>query len=288
MDMFPCFNDCISGTSPLTKYGIHIGLPKLPEAGKSTHIQILSKWTSDCNASHLCFPQDLDFVPTRLLDVGVADSDMIRLVEQSHYDHGPTRYLALSHRWGPPQDHQTFCTYTTNILQFRERIPVSDLPRTFGDAVNVTRGLGVRYLWIDSLCIIQDDPHDWNVESKLMEQVFSSAYITLSASCSRGTSDGFLKPRHDRQCVTARAQVEDKPWYYICDAIDDFRHDVDEGELSKRAWVLQERALSRRSIYFSQAQSYWECGHGVRCETLTKMKKHVSPSPSGPNPPLPG
>lgn len=156
---------------------------------------------------------------------------------------------------------------------FKQRIHVADLPRTFRDAVQVTRSLGVRYLWIDSLCIVQDDPQDWDAESKLMEQVFSSAYVTISASCSSGTDDGFLKPRLDRPCVTAKAQDDDGALYYLCDAIDDFRLDVDEGELSKRAWVLQERALSRRTIYFSGRQSYWECGQGVRCETLTKMKK---------------
>jgi len=257
----------------LTKHSIQIGLPKLPESGSSTHIQILSKWISGCDGSHGCFPQDLDFVPTRLLDVGSTGSDHIRLAEKSQGERGPKRYLALSHRWGPPELHRVFCTYTSNVTLFKQQIQITDLPRTFADAVQVTRSLGVRYLWIDSLCIIQDDPSDWETESKLMEQVFSSAYVTISASCSSGTDDGFLKPRPQRECVTARAPGDDASLYYLCDAIDDFRLDVDEGELSKRAWVLQERALSRRTIYFSRTQSYWECGKGVRCETLTKMKK---------------
>jgi hypothetical protein len=67
--------------------------------------------------------------------------------------------------------------------------------------------------------------------------------------------------------------------YYVCEAIDDFHCDVDQSELNKRGWVLQERALSRRTVYFTEKQSYWECGGGVRCETMTKMKKWVSPSP---------
>jgi len=140
--------------------------------------------------------------------------------------------------------------------------------------VRVTRGLGLQYLWIDSLCIIQDDSHDWDTESKLMERVFSSAYVTISASCSSGTDDGFLKDRRPKgQCVTAQAPGASGAFYYLSSAIDNFRRDVEEGELSKRAWVLQERALSRRTIFFSQTQTYWECGQGVRCETLTKMKK---------------
>jgi hypothetical protein len=223
--------------------------------------------------SHPCFPQGLDFVPTRLIDVGNAESQSIRLVEKCSGERGPMRYLALSHRWGSPELHQTYCTYTYNVALFKQHIYVMDLPRTFRDAVQITRSLGVQYLWIDSLCIIQDDPYDWDTESKFMEQVFSSAYVTISASCSSGTNDGFLKARPERRCVAAHVPGENGASYYICEAIDDFHHDVDEGELSKRAWVLQERALSRRTIYFSRTQSYWECGHGVRCETLTKMKK---------------
>ena len=63
--------------------------------------------------------------------------------------------------------------------------------------------------------------------------------------------------------------------FCVCEAIDDFYRDVDQGELNQRGWVLQERALSRRTIYFTETQSYWECGGGVRCETMTKMKKYV-------------
>ena len=110
-----------------------------------------------------------------------------------------------------------------------------------------------------------------------MEQVFSSAYITIAASCASGTEDGFLKPRMDRQCVRMADEIGAP--YYLCEAIDNFSADVDQGELNKRGWVLQERALSRRTIYFTDKQSYWECGGGVRCETLTTMKKYVG-SPS--------
>ncbi|KAF3800238.1 hypothetical protein GCG54_00003766 [Colletotrichum gloeosporioides] len=146
---------------------------------------------------------------------------------------------------------------------------MTDLPQTFQDAIKVTRSLGIGYLWIDSLCIVQDDPEDWKMESRLMEQVYSSAYATLAASCASGTEDGFLKPRPWRHCVTLESG---RGSYYVCDSIDDFGRDVEQGELNKRAWILQERALSRRTIYFSEKQTYWECGRGVRGETMTKMR----------------
>jgi hypothetical protein len=145
----------------------------------------------------------------------------------------------------------------------------TDLPQTFLDAVIITRKLGVKYLWIDSLCILQkfedgdsESKEDWNTESKLMEQVFSSAYFTIAASCADHRFHGFLKPRTPRQFITMTAEV-----------INNFDRDVEQGELNKRGWVLQERALSRRTIHFTQTQTYWECGEGVWCETFTETKK---------------
>lgn len=109
------------------------------------------------------------------------------------------------------------------------------------------------------------------MESRLMEHVYSSAYLTIAASCASGTSDGFLKPRAQRN-YAAMNSSRNIP-YFVCESIDDFGHDVDQGELNKRAWVLQERALSCRTLYFTERQTYWECGKGIRCETFTRMKK---------------
>jgi hypothetical protein len=254
---------------------IPIGFLQLPRAGSLTHLKVLNDWLHHCDKEHSCFPVDVNFTPTRLIDVGELGSDTVRLL-----DHGQTqparqeeRYIALSHRWGSPQQHAKFCTYKSNIDGFKRGIDVSQLPQTFQDAVMVTRGLGLRRLWIDSICIVQDDPDDWDTESKFMERVFSSSYCTIAASCASGSSDRFLKPRPERGCAAMQAPGGENATYYVCDAIDDFRDHVDQSELNQRGWVLQERALSRRTIYFTEMQTYWECGGGVRCETMTMMKK---------------
>ncbi|KAF2104858.1 HET-domain-containing protein [Rhizodiscina lignyota] len=220
---------------------------------------------------HQCYPQNLRFVPTRLLDVGDEDQAVIRLSSESNGQTTPIKYMALSHQWGPPGQHRKFCTYKSNIEELKKNISIAALPRTFQDAVHITRSLGVRYLWVDSLCIIQNDPCDWERESKFMEQVFSSAYCTLAASCARGVDDSFLKAPPARHGVTL-VNPHSSSLYYLYESIDDFHNHVDQGELNMRGWVLQERALSRRTIYFTETQSYWECGGGVRCETLTKSK----------------
>jgi len=181
-------------------------------------------------------------------------------------------YIALSHCWGKKQEvGEEFRTLRGNFDERRREFRMDVLPQTFRDAVTVTRELGKRYLWIDSLCIIQDDPNDWAVESKRMEDVFTNAYCTIAASSAADSTVGFLKDRQLPQYVEVPNSAHGR--IYICEAIDDFHHDVDEGVLAQRAWVLQERALSRRTIHFTANQLYWECGDGVRCETLTHMRK---------------
>ncbi|KAH7156589.1 hypothetical protein EDB81DRAFT_928634 [Dactylonectria macrodidyma] len=262
----------IPGPQIRSLQNIQMGFPKLADPGSVAHFRILREWLSSCNNTHECFPAYVDFVPTRLLDVSDNDSGTVKLLD-SECDHVKTeRYVALSHRWGSPEHHAKLCTFKSNIDTFKRGIEVSALPKTFQDAVCVTRGLGLCRLWIDSICIVQDDPNDWDTESKLMERVFSSAYCTIAASCASGSSDGFLKPRLKRQCVPMQVHTDTDTTYYVCEAIDDFHSHVDQSELNQRGWVMQERALSRRTIYFTETQSYWECGGGVRCETMTKMK----------------
>ncbi|KAL1609182.1 hypothetical protein SLS59_001546 [Nothophoma quercina] len=138
----------------------------------------------------------------------------------------------------------------------------------------------------DSLCIVQDDPNDLRTEVHTMENVFSFAYVTLSATSARDTVDGFIKSRTQRQSYSVdilSPSGGDASKVYLCEPIDDFRRDVEHSELSRRGWVFQERALSRRTIHFTETQVYWECGKGIRCETLTKLANPKSMFLSDPN-----
>jgi hypothetical protein len=161
-----------------------------------------------------------------------------------------------------------------NMSEHLVGIAFDRLPRTFKDAVLTTRALGIRYLWIDSICIVQGPGGDFNTESRRMEQVFSSAYCVIAASRASGQCGGFLMDRvksSENEYVTF--QQRNNTAYYVSRFLDDFNNDVLQGPLNQRGWVLQERALARRTIYFTDKQTYWECGDGVRCETLTKMNK---------------
>ncbi|KAF3065703.1 Serine/threonine-protein kinase ULK1 [Trichoderma lentiforme] len=248
------------------------GLPYIPES-PDTQFKLLNQWIHLCDETHDCMSRKRiaainKNMPTRVIDVR---NDSIRLVETSNNtnDH----YVALSHCWGKLTKEERFCTYAHNIDAMKMNIPYKALPKTFQDAVTVTRALDVPYLWIDSLCIIQEDEKDWESEAARMEEVFSSAYCTIAAS--RGTSSlsGFLGRRKPR--AYAKIQTSGGP-LYLAEAIDDFHADVEQSELSKRGWVLQERALSRRTIYFTATQIYWECGRGIFCESLAALRNPQS------------
>ena len=210
-------------------------------------------------------------LPKRLLYVGDPDSDVLRLDRPKGNDR--VKYVALSHCWGnlTNENKRQFSTTDDNIEARLKGFSFSELPKTFRDAVLVTRKLDIQYLWIDSLCIIQENPKDWEHEAKRMEGVFASAYCTIAATSADHSNAGFLERNVSSEYVYAQDALGRR--FYVCTDIDDFDNDVEEARLNTRAWVMQERVLSRRTIHFSANQIYFECGKGVYCENLTRLER---------------
>jgi hypothetical protein len=214
-------------------------------------------------------------LPTRLLYVGNPNSsdykpDVLTLVSGRQI--GAGKYIALSHCWGKlkPNEVPLYCTTRENIGDRQVGFSIANLPLTFRDAVKLARCLEVQYLWIDSLCIIQGKDGDWEQESKRMEDVYTSAYCTVAATSAVDSNAGFL----ERNISSEYVYVQDdsgRP-VYVCTDMADFDKEVEEAPLNTRAWVMQERLLSRRTIHFGASQTYWECGKGVYCEDLTQLK----------------
>ncbi|KAI8635651.1 hypothetical protein F5Y19DRAFT_461232 [Xylariaceae sp. FL1651] len=253
--------------------GMQLGLPRLPDACSQEQFLLLKEWIKVCDTTHSSCGRPEDntkngrstlSMPTRLLKL----DKPIQLVESGKIE--PSPYVALSHCWGKVPEAGRLCTFQNNMTQLTQCIEFNALPKTFRDAIQVTQGIGINYLWIDSLCIIQDDRADWERESARMEQVFSSAYCTIAASSSKSSAEGFLDVRQPRRCVQLETANMGK--LYVCQNIDNFHRDVDLGELNSRGWVMQERVLSRRTIFYTSTQVYWECGAGVHCETLARLK----------------
>jgi len=205
----------------------------------------------------------------------VSNLNALRLVSGEKV-HGE-RYIVLSHCWGnlEPKEVLTYCTTKQNIRVRESGFADDDLPATFLDAVKVTRALGIYYLWIDSLCIIQQDLEDWEKEAKCMEQVYSSAYLTIAATSATNSKSGFLKRNTNRKHVYIQNDLGQRA--YIRNTVSDFDHEVGRAELITRGWILQERVLSRRTIHFGLHQMYFECGEAVYCEDLTRMTWYELP-----------
>ncbi|KAI8941650.1 hypothetical protein NX059_002863 [Plenodomus lindquistii] len=257
-----------------------LGFPTLLSPGTREFYTIIKMWLEDCddpirtNESHKdCHVKEHERLPTRLIDVGTFEDPRLRLVGTEEAKITSTHYIALSHPWGDTAKYETFRTLESNEETFRGAIPEDDLPATFKDAVDCTRRLGIPYLWIDSICIIQDGG-DFKKEAKHMEAVFSGAYCVLAASRAINQKSGFLKSRDQREFVKINHDEDES--FYICDFIDNFNEHVIQGSLNKRGWVFQERVLARRTIYFTETQTYFECGAGVRCETMTNLHNHMA------------
>lgn len=254
---------------------IPVSFPVLPEPESSARFALLRGWLEWCDTNHDCNrqnPRPQGASPTRLIYVGHADAELLCLYLPEEAN--GVKYTALSHCWGsnpPSQGDPQYCTTDGNLNARLNGFCLSELPKTFQDAVRVTRELGIDYLWIDSLCIIQWNADDWKHEAGRMEDVFASAYCTIAATSAVDSKAGFLARNTSNEYV--RVQDAAGNQVCVCAHMDDFENDVEQAGLNKRAWVMQERVLAKRTIHFSANQTYWECGEGVHCENLTKMER---------------
>ncbi|KAI8711915.1 HET domain-containing protein [Fusarium sp. LHS14.1] len=239
--------------------------------GRSLYFRVLRAWLLNCDDNHdECRLRQSGrwFWPTRPISVG--DYPNLRLAEEPNHDRD---YVVLSHCWGKPteEERNRFCTTPQNYHPRLDGFHFDDLPKTFQDAIEVTRALGKKYLWIDALCIIQGPKDDWESEAGRMEHVFTNAYCTIAASSAGGWKDGFLQSG-------LWDQIDPESMECHCS----FDSEVREAPLLKRAWVLQERVLSRRIIHFtaeasrgSQGHTCWECGDGIRCQQFSKLVQPI-------------
>ena len=232
--------------------------PVQRNSGLLQTLDVAAAWVDGCANDHENCPGSDALFPSRVLDVG-SDGDIIKLVEPEAGSKG--KYASLSHCWGSSIP-------LTTTLQSREArmsgIPISELPRTFHDAVVIARHLRIRFLWIDSLCIYQDDRADWARESSNMTAVYSNAYVVIAASHAADSNVGCFHARPHRPssvvsipnigeiCAQLVYNENESPW------LSDF-----EGEpLSERGWALQETILATRALYFTKTQIYFECNAG--------------------------
>lgn len=159
-------------------------------------------------------------------------------------------------------------------------IPVEKLPLTFKDGIDITRKLGLGYLWIDALCIIQDSEDDWLKESALMSSVYGGSTITIAASSAQDSSQGcFLKPSYFSGGLRARITDGGRQRVQDFRSQDVYDRSTFKTHLGTRAWALQEKMLPPRTVHFSDRGAFWECRMTLANEYLPDgfPKQLVSP-----------
>lgn len=218
----------------------------------------MKSWISACDHEHVrCGNVKDKPLPTRVIDVGCGDGSKQPRLYNSANDCG--KYVALSYCWGHTEQLRTM---RASLEEHQRRIDLAALSLTVRQAVELTRNLGLRYLWVDALCIIQDSAGDWERESSVMGQVYSNAYLTLMAGGSSDTREGLFPartpPAVPPYCFEYRRLASSEAGR-VFGGVPASRG---LGILTSRAWTFQEDVLSNRSLAFGEQQLFFRCKSG--------------------------
>ncbi|KAL8687117.1 MAG: hypothetical protein Q9218_006622, partial [Villophora microphyllina] len=243
--------------------------------------QILD-WMNNCEENHLACTQRVEpGAPSRLLRINWPTDETSEKGQPPHVRLEATnsgvdyQYVALSHCWA---NTKPLMTVDSNIAEHGIRVPWDKLSQAIREAIVLTCALGLEYIWIDSLCIIQNDVRDWENELTNMGMVYGNAAVVFAA---HGPDLGFekvpLRPIQDP------GKPKDNPVYCRQKIAHRslFSAPIDTDSWFGRAWCMQERIFARRIVHFGGfcEELYFECNKGVTCECsrvsgTTSGKKH--------------
>ncbi|KAJ3463423.1 hypothetical protein MRS44_008209 [Fusarium solani] len=234
--------------------------------GSTDSLNFLKDCLEKCRTEHQSCPSTssgVAWVPTRLIQV---EQDGLRLVESFETTISEP-FVSLSHCWGGAE---ILKLTTGNINTLKDDIPFLELPETFQDAIRVVRSLGIRYIWIDSLCIIQNSDQDWQKEASTMLEVYKYALFNIAATASTNSFGGLFQERDPHLVQSEVVDINTKAIKGRFHLVDQeyFAQAVDEAPLNLRSWVAQERMLSPRIAHFAFDQVIWDCAELTACESL--------------------
>ncbi|KAG8666783.1 hypothetical protein FPOAC2_11908 [Fusarium poae] len=255
------------------------------DAGSKDTLSVVTGWVHDCLQSHDCCQPAKTRLPSRILDLeALDDPNKIRLLQTtSEEEYGS--YVTLSYCWGSDPTFHVRTTHST-MSSHLNSIEVDNLPQTYKDAIKITRHLGIRFLWIDSLCICQDDVEDWARESAAMQQVYAGAYLSIAADNASGSEQGFLK-RQERTHVPAiintstqngdsSKSIEVAGYIFQVPPNNAYHARAwmvfNKEPLTKRGWAMQERLLPIRALHFGNDQMFFECNCHLLSEDGVEVK----------------
>lgn len=258
-------------------------------SGSDACLSVAASWLKECRENHPSCDLESNLpLPTRVIDVGRGNSREPFLLETKGLT--PEPYVALSYCWGYWEQHPPMKTVKKDVKALglkanyeahKKAIKHADMPSTIQDAVTICRRLGIRYLWVDALCIIQHDPEEWERECGKMCPTYSNATLTISATHADGCTRGIFG-RQQHGCQTRYVgELADGRKIYERPNIANTHNARDPGLLSSsefasngpvreplacRAWCMQESVLSNRLLHYTASELVWECNTHHRCE----------------------
>jgi hypothetical protein len=248
-----------------------IGRPSLPSSDSPEAFDLVEQWMNTCLIKHHACRESLSgtlidenvppVLPSRIVYVGKPVQGLSPRLLETAGRRG--HYIALSHCWGPPT-HRPLMTTKSSLARHLTSISWDGLPRLYQDAIIATRSLGFEYIWIDSLCIVQDSHADWLSESQRMGDVYQHARLTIAAShATNSTQSCFFSrpesaPAVELPCISAIGQPDGSMYASVLTS-DYASISPESGALAFRAWATQEWLLSRRMIFYTEGSLVWSC-----------------------------
>jgi hypothetical protein len=235
-----------------------------------SNLALVNKWVAHCEHHHgppCNFKPEFEDIRTQPYFgvIDVKSMSLTRLPENAVY-------AALSYTWG---FGERFTTQRANVRTLQEPEGVkkilTQIPRAIRDAINLVDSLGLRYLWVDSLCIVQDSSNSWKLNARVMDRVYGNAFLTICAADDPDGSAGLvgLDPsqrrfrQHIETCTPGvRLMVAHVSETYIRNS-----------NWNKRAWTFQERLLSRRCLLFTKGRVYFQCRSSAMSEDIVTERK---------------
>lgn len=247
----------------------------------ASHLDLIRQWRNDCvNTHELCRQTTRNgLLPTRVLEIklGKDGTHDVTLIKNSGALRGD--YACLSYCWG---DELKGRTTTKNIATFEEKVDLKEIPHTVADAITLCGKLGFQYLWVDRLCIIQDDEGDWSREASRMSQVYSNSALTittpicgtasesfeanrrLGSPCTWNQSTRFSLPsgnKGQRQLIAiGRSMTRQQGPCFLEESWKQFtdKESPKSDIWITRAWTFQEWLLSPRVLHIHE-WTIWDC-----------------------------
>lgn len=232
-------------------------------------IAFLKERLEHCLEQHSRCSAILGRPPTRLLRIQMSEAETGQVYLEDSKSFGKYEYATLSHCWGDVQPIKLTRSTEANL---RAGVALRELPKTFRDAVYVCDRLGLRYIWIDSLSIFQDNLQDWEAEAAGMHTVYANAILNIAASGAKDSSVGLSFERNPLALLPFCLEPSSSRRVFPPDWRESI---ISESPLNKRAWVHQERFLSTRTVHFTVAGVHYECIEHSASEVYPDQKPTV-------------